>query len=105
MDKIIIIEITHEDFIFMQIRTDRGEVISFTVKLLCDIGGQRYEVVRFDSAHDYPHKDILDTAGNVVRKVWYYYFSNSEVVTLAIADIKEHYEFYRERYTKWLKTN
>lgn len=105
MDKIIIIDITHEDVIFMQIRTDRGEVISFTVKLLCDIGGRRYEVVRFDSAHDYPHKDILDTDGRVIRKVWYYYLSNSEVVTLAIADIKEHYEFYRERYAKWLNTN
>ncbi|MGD0281537.1 MAG: hypothetical protein ABSB95_04155 [Dissulfurispiraceae bacterium] len=105
MDKIIIIEITHQDSIFIQIRTDRGTVESFVVTLLCDIQGQRYEVVRFDSGHGSPHKDILDTDGHVARKVWYHYLSNAEAANMAIADIKEHYESYRERYIKWLRVN
>src|SRR5271169_308709 len=105
MDKIIIIEITNEDFIFIQFRTDSGKVESFVVQLLCDIHGQRYEVVRFDSGHGSPHQDILDPTGHVMRKIWYYYLSNSQALTMAIDDIEQKNEFYRERFIKWLRTN
>ena len=95
--------ITDHNTIFVEFRTERGEVVSFTVKLLCDIQGMRHEVVRFDGGHGCPHMDILDPAGHVERKVWYDYLNNDRALTIAIADIKEHHEFYRERYIKWLK--
>lgn len=38
-----------------------------------------------------------------VRKVWYDFLDNNKALTMAIADIKDNYEFYRERYLKWLK--
>ena len=103
MDKNFTSYITSYNIIFVEYRTEQGEVISFAVKLLCDIDGQRYEVVRHDGGHGCPHKDILDTSGHVVQKLWYNWLNNNQALTMAIADIKEHHDFYRERYIKWLK--
>jgi hypothetical protein len=99
--------LTEENMLFVYFHLDRGEVISFTVKLICDIDGQRYEVVRHDSGHGCPHKDILDTEGHVIRplKSWYNWLNNNQALTLAIADIKENHQFYRERFIKWLRSD
>jgi hypothetical protein len=107
MDKFYTHYITHQDRIFVERRTERGQVISFVVKLLCDIEGMTYEVVRYDSGHGCPHKDILDTAGHVIseRKLWYDYSNNNVTLTMAVKDMKEHCEFYRERFIKWLKSD
>lgn len=98
-------QLTKEDLIFVEFKTDRGKIVSFTVKLVCTIHGRQYDVVRFDSAHGCPHKDILDTSGHVMRKVWYDYLSNSQALTMAVDDIEESCEFYRERFIKWLRMN
>ncbi len=33
------------------------------------------------------------------------FLNNSQALTMAIADMKDNYEFYKERYLKWLKRN
>ena len=63
------VPLTNDDRIFIEFRTDRGVVEVFNVKLICDIYGHSYEVIRYDGAHGSPHKDILDTSGRVNRKV------------------------------------
>jgi hypothetical protein len=83
--------------------TLNGLVISYVVKLLVWIGADYYEVIRFDSAHGCPHKDILDTTGSVVRKVWFELLDNQQGLDLAIKDLKDNYELYMERFKKWLK--
>ncbi len=105
METKYIIPLTNDTTMFVEFRTERGKVESFVVNLVCIIHGQRYEVVRFDSGHGSPHQDILDTGGNVIRKVWYHYLSNSQGLTMAVDDIEGHHEFYRERFIKWLRTN
>ncbi|MBF0559362.1 MAG: hypothetical protein HQL08_11350 [Nitrospirae bacterium] len=105
MDKKFIIEITEENLIAIEFRTDRGEVKDFVVRLICLIHGRRHDVIRFDSAHGMPHMDILDAKGQLYDKVWYDYLSNDQALAMAIQDIKSHYEFYRERYIKWLRLN
>lgn len=105
MEREYFLEITDGVIVFAQFKTDEGEVKEFVVKLICEFGGQWNEVLRYDSGHGYPHKDILDTSGKVVRKVWYDFLDNSQALTMAITDIKDNYEFYRERYKKWLKGN
>jgi hypothetical protein len=37
------------------------------------------------------------------RKVWYDFLDNGQALTMSITDIKENYEFYIERFKKWLK--
>lgn len=105
MEREFFLEITDDAIVFVQFKTDEGEVKEFVVKLICEFDSQWNEVLRYDSGHDCPHKDILDTSGKVVRKVWYDFLDHSQALTMAIADIKDNYEFYRERYKKWLRGN
>ncbi|MEW6676233.1 MAG: hypothetical protein AB1348_09595 [Nitrospirota bacterium] len=56
----------------------------FVVKLLIEFEGRWHEVVRYDSGHDCPHKDILNTNGEVIRKVWYDFLDNSQALTMPI---------------------
>jgi len=46
--------------------TLNGLVINYVVKLLLWKSKRYYEVVRFDSAHGCPHKDILDEKGKLL---------------------------------------
>ncbi len=105
MTKEYFLEIAPGVVAYVYFITEKGDVKEFVAKLLCEFEGQWHEVIRYDSGHECPHKDILDTDGNVVRKVWYDYLDNSQALTMAITDIKDNYEFYKERYLKWLKGN
>lgn len=105
MDREYFLEIARGSVAYVYFKTEKGEVMEFVVKLLCEFDGKYYEVLRYDSGHGCPHKDILNTEGGIIRKVWYDFLDNSQALTTAIADIKDNYEFYIERYLKWLKGN
>jgi hypothetical protein len=49
--------------------TASGLIINFVVKLFLRLEDTYYEVVRFDSGHNCPHKDILNAQGKVIRKI------------------------------------
>ena len=61
------------------------------------------EIIRFDSGHGCPHKDILGEDGKVLRKVWFELLDNKQGLDLAIRDLKDNSELYIERYRKWKK--
>jgi hypothetical protein len=103
MDKEYFLEITWETIIYVYFKVNKGVVEEFVVKLIAHFESEWYEVLRYDSGHGCPHKDILNTDGEVIRKVWYDFLDNGQALTMAITDIKENHEFYRERYRKWLK--
>ena len=103
MRKEYFLEIEQGVIVYVDFKTERGKVSEFVAKLLCEIDREWHEVIRFDSGHNCPHKDILDIKGKVIRKIWYEFLDNEQALTMAIIDIKEHFEFYRERYEKWLK--
>ena len=83
--------------------TLNGLVVSYVVKLLFWVGAEYSEIIRFDSAHGCPHKDILDPTGSVVRKVWFELLDNQQGLDLAIKDLKNNYLLYIERFEKWKK--
>ena len=56
-----------------------------------------------DSAHDCPHKDILDEEGQVIRKIWFELLDNKQALDMAIKDLKDNHEIYQERFVKWLR--
>ena len=85
-------------------------VISYVVKLILWVDKKHYEVIRFDSAHGCPHKDIVcphkdivDEKGAVVRKIWFESLDNQQGLDMAIKDVKDNYELYVERLKKWLR--
>lgn len=103
MDKEYFLELEEKTITYVHFKTEKGYVTEFVVKLLSAFEGKWHEILRYDSGHGCPHKDILNTDGKVIRKIWYDFLDNGQALTMAITDIKDNFEFYKERYQKWLK--
>ena len=103
MDKEYFLELEENTITYVHLKTEKGYVTEFVVKLLSVFEGEWHEILRYDSGHGCPHKDILNIDGKVIRKIWYDFLDNGQALTMAITDIKDNFEFYKERYQKWLK--
>ncbi len=75
----------------------------FVLKYLATIDGDEFEVLRFDSAHEMPHIDILAPDGETKQKVWLSHLTNKSALTYAKEDIEQHYQLYREKFIQWKK--
>ena len=83
--------------------TSSGLIVNFVVKLILLLDETYHEVVRYDNAHNCPHKDVLGTNGKVEKKVWFELLDNKQGLNLAIKDLKDNYQLYVERFRKWLQ--
>ncbi|MBI5214122.1 MAG: hypothetical protein HY960_00045 [Ignavibacteriae bacterium] len=95
--------ISDDSIVYVFFENDKRKVVRFTVKLLSKFGNQWYEVVRYDSGHGIPHKDILTPDGKVSRKIWYKYMNNNQALDFALDEMNEQMEFYKWRFEQWLK--
>ncbi|MDP9364308.1 MAG: hypothetical protein M3Q10_08830 [Chloroflexota bacterium] len=78
--------------------SDRG-IVEFAVQYQIRLEGQERQVLRYDGAHGYAHRDLLDWHGNVIRKTpMREGIGYGEALTEAIDDIQEHWFQYRTRY-------
>jgi hypothetical protein len=90
--------------IYVYFEIEKGQVINFVVKLSSMFEKVKYEIFRFDSGHNYPHKDILNKDDQVIRKVWFKHHTNNEILTKSILDIKKNFGRHIERFDKkWFK--
>lgn len=78
-------------------------VLEFVVKLHLIYQDKTYEVLRFDTAHGGPHKDVLHPDGSKYLVKHFLYLDNNQGLTFALDDIKEHWKSYIERFKKWLE--
>ena len=78
--------------------TEAGKITKFVVQLEIKIGGAWREVLRYDCAHDFAHKDCYDISGRC-KKI-NLYVDYEDALTLADDDINENWEMYRERFLK-----
>ena len=58
------------------------------------IGGEWQAIVRYDTAHGRPHKDLLHPDGTQDKQEFYGY-AREEVLTLGERDIKANWKRYR----------
>lgn len=93
------LSINTQSYIYFEV--EKGQVIHFVVKLSSMFEDKKYEIIRYDSGHNCPHKDILNKNGQVIRKVWLNDLNNKEALTKAIDDIDNNFETYIERFKKW----
>jgi hypothetical protein len=77
--------------------TQAGRVSIFRVQYEAFIDGQWLPVVRYDTAHGFPHRDLLHPNGES-EKSEYPGYSNAEVLTLGQEDIKRNWRTYRAQY-------
>ena len=97
------VPLSEEDRLDVSWEKEGGKVVGFVVNYVANIRGRSYSVVRFDTAHGFPHKDINRPDGTVEHKEQ---LSGGDLVALAdaaIDDLKSHWETYRARFERWLK--
>ena len=72
---------------------ERGRIVRFVIQYEALIGGRWYPIVRYDTAHDRPHKDILHPDGSQ-EKFEFFNYTQEEVLTLGEQDIKSNWQQY-----------
>ena len=73
------------------------------VKLNVVKGDNIFELARYDSGLHSPHLDILHPDGSKKRIIDFSMLENAQAINVAIEDFTNNWEFYLERWKKWLK--
>ena len=82
---------------------DRGKVRGFVIQYEFFTKNKWIPVVRYDTAHGYAHKDLINPNGSK-EKILLGKVDLNEALSLADKDISENWERYRDRYLRRLKT-
>ncbi|WP_347275119.1 hypothetical protein [Candidatus Kuenenia sp.] len=77
-------------------KTSRGKVEKFIVQLKVNYKGKWREVVRYDCAHGFAHRDSYNLAGKNKKEELNLNFE--EALTLADDDIDENWESYKQKF-------
>lgn len=80
----------------------KGRVISFRVQLEIYVKNKWYPVVRYDTTHGFAHRDFIHPDGHSEKTPIFAQHYN-DALTFAEADLKDNWEFYRERFLKEVK--
>jgi len=75
-----------------------GKIIRFMVQLEVKLDATWKEVVRYDCAHDYVHKDCYNIRGTS-RKIRLN-LEYEDALTFADEDIDDNWQIYRERFLR-----
>lgn len=82
--------------------TEKDMVKGFVVQYETLFEGKWLPVVRYDTAHGYAHKDLLNPDGTK-EKIFLGVVDLNEALTLADIDINRNWERYKERYLRRIK--
>lgn len=85
------------DWFRFRLTTVGGQVRTFVVQYETMLNGRRVAVTRYDNAHGFCHRDVLDQGGNVIDKQPIP-GSPAEVVNLGEQDIRSNWRRYRRQF-------
>ena len=86
----------------MRITVENGKVVDIVVQFETLIEGKWYAIVRYDCDHGFFHRDVLYPNGDKDKQV--IEFDNLEIaLSYAEQDLKDRWEFYKNRYIKKIK--
>jgi hypothetical protein len=77
----------------------QGEIVEFRIQYEAFIAGHWHPVVRYDSTHGQPHRDVLHPSGPEMKE-WYRGYRNGEVLSIGQRDIVANWPGYRALYEK-----
>jgi hypothetical protein len=63
------------------------------------IDGHWHPIVRYDSAHQTPHRDLIYADGSATKD-WFRVYTLAEVLTIGQRDIMENWNAYRKQFEK-----
>lgn len=75
------------------------QIVEFRIQLEIMVAGYWYAVVRYDTAHGRPHRDILRPNGSQIKE-WLDGDSIAEALTFGQKDIMKNWTVYRDRFLK-----
>lgn len=85
------------EWIRCRFTTEVGQVTRFTIQYESTVAGERKPVVRYDNAHGFAHRDILDRSGRVVSKSRLArVLTPKEALQLGERDIQQNWQRYRQ---------
>ncbi len=83
---------------------ERGNVVRFMVQLESLFEEKWTPVVRYDTAHNFAHRDLLHPYDETIKTKMETENYN-QALTTALEDIAKHWPIYRRRYESWLRKN
>ena len=81
-------------YMAVEFETVHGEVVWFVVRLMLCTAADDQCVVRYDTAHGKPHRDLLSRTGRLVEKEWLLGMDFEEALEHAIRELKANHESY-----------
>lgn len=75
----------------------REKIVFFRVQYETKINNVWYPVVRYDTAHGFVHRDLLDIKGRAVKTPLFNQDYN-DALTFAESDLKSNWEYYKKRF-------
>ncbi|MBI3361943.1 MAG: hypothetical protein HY023_12635 [Chloroflexi bacterium] len=93
------LEDSENDRYRFECRTAKGRVVLFSIQYEAKIQGKWVAIIRFDTAHGFPHQDTMHP-GKSETKTRFPGLTNSQVLTLGQNDIKENWRKYRTAYER-----
>jgi len=96
------ISIDGNDRLRIRIGKRKGQVINIMVQYETNIAGTWREIVRYDCAHGFLHRDVILPKGKTEKQPLS--IANlSDALQYAEQDIKDRWQWYKERYIRGLK--
>lgn len=78
------------------------EIVEFRIQLEVLVKDEWHSVIRYDTAHGKPHRDILHPNGEQTKN-WLEGYSVTEALTVGQKDIMDNWQSYRKRFIKEMK--
>lgn len=96
----MIIPLTEEDRLEVTIEKERGTVKGFVINYVATVSGKDHSVVRYDTRHGFPHKDVVGQDGRVEHKEQLPNLDWHTLVDIAIDDLKANWQTHRRRFVR-----
>lgn len=91
-----------DDRLRIRIKTEKGKVTDIVVQHETKIKDKWYSIVRYDCSHGFFHRDILNPNGEKIKQP--IPINNlKDALTYAEQDIKDRWEWYKEKFKKGVK--
>ena len=90
------------DRLRIRIATEKGKVVNIMVQYEANIAGAWREIVRYDCAHGFLHRDVMLPKGKTEKQPLSIANLN-DALQYAEQDIKDRWQWYKERYIKGLR--
>jgi len=96
------ISVDENDRLRIRIGTEKGRVVNIMVQYEAMIAGAWREIVRYDCAHGFLHRDVMLPKGKTEKQPLSIANLN-DALRCAEQDIKDRWQWYKERYIRGLR--